>query len=188
MSRVAVVDIGTNSTRLLVADVSDGSVTELQRESIVTRLGEGVDATGALGAEPQQRVFAALDQYAEAIERHGADVRRVVLTSAVRDAGNGPEFADTVRERYGLTGGTLSGDEEARLSFLGATATRADVRPVAGDRHRRRLDRDGRGDRRNASSSTSRPRSAWSGTASATCTPTRRPRRSCRRWPTTRGR
>ncbi len=130
MSRVAVVDIGSNSTRLLVADLSDGSVTELQRESIVTRLGEGVDATGALGAEPQQRVFAALDQYAEAIERHGADVRRVVLTSAVRDAGNGREFADTVRERYGLTGGTLSGDEEARLSFLGATATRAESGPL----------------------------------------------------------
>jgi exopolyphosphatase/guanosine-5'-triphosphate,3'-diphosphate pyrophosphatase len=130
VTRVAVVDIGTNSTRLLVADVSGGSVTELQRESIVTRLGEGVDATGALGDEPKARVFAALDQYGEAIERHGADVRRVVLTSAVRDASNGREFADTVRERYGLTGGTLSGDEEARLSFLGATATRAGSGPL----------------------------------------------------------
>jgi exopolyphosphatase/guanosine-5'-triphosphate,3'-diphosphate pyrophosphatase len=130
VTRVAVVDIGTNSTRLLVADVSGGSVTELQRESIVTRLGEGVDATGALGEEPQGRVFAALDEYAEAIERHGADGRRVVLTSAVRDASNGRQFADTVRERYGLTGGTLSGDEEARLSFLGAAAARADSGPL----------------------------------------------------------
>jgi exopolyphosphatase / guanosine-5'-triphosphate,3'-diphosphate pyrophosphatase len=130
VTRVAVVDIGTNSTRLLVADVSGGSVTELQRESIVTRLGEGVDATGALGDEPKARVFAALDQYAEAIERHGADVRRVVLTSAVRDASNGREFADAVRERYSLTGGTLSGDEEARLSFLGATAARAASGPL----------------------------------------------------------
>jgi exopolyphosphatase / guanosine-5'-triphosphate,3'-diphosphate pyrophosphatase len=130
VTRVAVVDIGTNSTRLLVADVSDGSVSELERDSIVTRLGEGVDATGALGDEPQQRVFAALDQYAEAIERHGATVRTVVMTSAVRDASNGGAFADTVRERYGLEGDTLSGDEEARLSFLGATVARDDPGPL----------------------------------------------------------
>jgi exopolyphosphatase/guanosine-5'-triphosphate,3'-diphosphate pyrophosphatase len=126
VSRVAVVDIGTNSTRLLVAEVSDDGLAELQRESIVTRLGEGVDATGALGDEPQARVFAALDRYAEAIEHHGADVRTAVMTSAVRDASNGAQFADTVRDRYGLEGRTLSGDEEARLTFLGATATRGD--------------------------------------------------------------
>jgi exopolyphosphatase/guanosine-5'-triphosphate,3'-diphosphate pyrophosphatase len=130
VTRVAVVDIGTNSTRLLVAAVEDGRVTELQRESIVTRLGEGVDATGALGEEPQQRVFAALDSYADAIERHGATVRRVVMTSAVRDASNGAEFAQTVHSRYALEGSTLSGDEEARLSFLGATAARDDSEPL----------------------------------------------------------
>jgi exopolyphosphatase/guanosine-5'-triphosphate,3'-diphosphate pyrophosphatase len=124
VSRVAVVDIGTNSTRLLIAEVDGRSLTELQRESIVTRLGEGVDATGRLGDEPQQRVFAALDQYAEAIERHGAMTRIVVMTSAVRDASNGAEFAATVEDRYGLEGRTLSGDDEARLSFLGATAAR----------------------------------------------------------------
>jgi exopolyphosphatase / guanosine-5'-triphosphate,3'-diphosphate pyrophosphatase len=124
VSRVAVVDIGTNSTRLLVAEVDDESLTELQRESIVTRLGEGVDATGRLGDEPQQRVFAALDKYAEAIDRHGATSRVVVMTSAVRDAANGAAFADAVRERYGLQGRTLSGDDEARLSYLGATAAR----------------------------------------------------------------
>jgi exopolyphosphatase/guanosine-5'-triphosphate,3'-diphosphate pyrophosphatase len=124
VSRVAVVDIGTNSTRLLVAEVEDGSLTELERESIVTRLGEGVDATGRLGEEPQARVFAALDKYAEAIERHGATTRIVVMTSAVRDAENGAEFAATVTGRYGLEGRTLSGDDEARLSFLGATAAR----------------------------------------------------------------
>jgi exopolyphosphatase/guanosine-5'-triphosphate,3'-diphosphate pyrophosphatase len=126
VTRVAVVDIGTNSTRLLVAEVSDNGLSELQRESIVTRLGEGVDATGALGEQPQARVFAALDQYAEAIEHHGADVRTAVMTSAVRDASNGAQFADAVRERYGLEGKTLSGDEEARLTFLGATAARGD--------------------------------------------------------------
>jgi exopolyphosphatase/guanosine-5'-triphosphate,3'-diphosphate pyrophosphatase len=124
MTRVAVVDIGTNSTRLLVAEVADDRVDELQRESIVTRLGEGVDATGALGEEPQARVFAALDTYAAAIERHGADIRTAVMTSAVRDASNGVQFADAVRDRYGLVGRTLSGDEEARLTFLGATTGR----------------------------------------------------------------
>jgi len=126
VTRVAVVDIGTNSTRLLIADVGEDGLSELQRESIVTRLGEGVDATGALGEQPQARVFAALDQYAEAIEHHGADVRTAVMTSAVRDASNGAQFADAVRERYGLEGKTLSGDEEARLTYLGATAARGD--------------------------------------------------------------
>jgi exopolyphosphatase/guanosine-5'-triphosphate,3'-diphosphate pyrophosphatase len=130
VTRVAVVDIGTNSTRLLVAKVEAGRVTELQRESIVTRLGEGVDATGALGEEPQQRVFAALDAYADAIARHGATVRRVVMTSAVRDASNGARFAGAVRSRYALEGSTLSGDEEARLSFLGTTAARDDSDPL----------------------------------------------------------
>jgi exopolyphosphatase / guanosine-5'-triphosphate,3'-diphosphate pyrophosphatase len=130
VTSVAVVDIGTNSTRLLVAEVDGNSVHELQRESIVTRLGEGVDATGALGDEPQRRVFDVLSAYAEAIERHGATVRRVVMTSAVRDARNGAQFADTVRARYGLDGSTLSGDEEARLSFLGATAARGDSGPL----------------------------------------------------------
>jgi exopolyphosphatase/guanosine-5'-triphosphate,3'-diphosphate pyrophosphatase len=122
--RVAVVDIGTNSTRLLVADVRDGRVRELERRSIVTRLGDGVDASGRLGEAPQQRVLAALDEYARLIDAHGCERRTAVMTSAVRDAANGREFADLVRERYGLDGRTLSGDEEARLTFLGATATR----------------------------------------------------------------
>lgn len=122
MTRVAVVDIGTNSTRLLVADVDGGALRESERESIVTRLGEGVDATGRLGEAPQERVLAALDRYAPAVV--GADVRTAVMTSAVRDAANGDAFAALVRERYGLDGRTLSGDEEARLTFLGATAAR----------------------------------------------------------------
>jgi exopolyphosphatase / guanosine-5'-triphosphate,3'-diphosphate pyrophosphatase len=123
MTQVAVVDIGTNSTRLLVAEVGDGELRELARESIVTRLGEGVDATGRLGDEPQARVFAVLDTFAPSIE--GATVRTAVMTSAVRDAANGAEFAATVRDRYGLEAATLSGDEEARLTSLGATATRS---------------------------------------------------------------
>jgi len=123
--RVAVVDIGTNSTRLLVADVADGALTELDRRSIVTRLGEGVDATGALGDEPQQRVYSVLEAYARAIEEHGCEARTAVMTSAVRDASNGAQFAATVRDRYGLEGRTLSGDEEARFTFRGASASPA---------------------------------------------------------------
>jgi len=126
VSRVAAIDCGTNSIRLLVADVpAEGAHTDLLRRMEVVRLGEGVDATGRLGDEPQARVFRVLDGFRETMDAHGADVRTVVMTSAVRDAANGADFADTVRDRYGLTGSTLSGDEEARLSFLGATSTRA---------------------------------------------------------------
>jgi exopolyphosphatase/guanosine-5'-triphosphate,3'-diphosphate pyrophosphatase len=127
--RVAVVDIGSNSTRLLIADVDDGRVSERDRRTTVTRLGEGVDATGRLGEAPQQRVFTTLEGYAEAIERHGVQQRVAVLTSAVRDAANGGEFAAAVRDRFGLDGRTLTGDEEARLTYLGATAGRD---PAAG--------------------------------------------------------
>jgi exopolyphosphatase/guanosine-5'-triphosphate,3'-diphosphate pyrophosphatase len=122
--RIAVVDIGSNSTRLLIADVRGGTVEELDRRSVVTRLGEGVDASGRLGDAPQARVLAALDEFAAVIDAHRCERRIAVLTSAVRDATNGREFADAVRERYGLEGRTLSGDEEARLTFLGATAGR----------------------------------------------------------------
>jgi len=124
--RVAVVDIGTNSTRLLIADVEPGAgVAERHRESIVTRLGEGVDVTGRLGEEPQARVFAALERYAAEIAAHGCEASTAVMTSAVRDAANGGAFAALVRERHGLAGRTLSGDEEAGFTFAGATAARA---------------------------------------------------------------
>jgi exopolyphosphatase / guanosine-5'-triphosphate,3'-diphosphate pyrophosphatase len=130
MSRVAVVDIGTNSTRLLIADVAADGVTELDRRSIVTRLGEGLEATGALGEAPRGRVLAALDEYAEAIAQHDVLAKTAVLTSAVRDASNGGEFTAIVRDRYGLDADTISGDEEARLTFLGATAARAQADPA----------------------------------------------------------
>jgi len=129
--RVAVVDIGTNSTRLLVADVGADGVEELDRRSRVTRLGEGVDASGRLGGEPQRRVLDTLAEYAESIERHDCERRIAVLTSAVRDAENGSAFADAVRGRFGLDARTLSGDEEARLTYLGATAARdGDATPL----------------------------------------------------------
>jgi exopolyphosphatase/guanosine-5'-triphosphate,3'-diphosphate pyrophosphatase len=120
--KVAVVDVGSNSTRLLVARVGRGTLEELERRSVVTRLGQGVDASGRLAEEAQRRVLAALDGFAPALE--GCDLRLGVLTSAVRDAANGAEFAAAVRERYRLDARTLSGDEEARLTFLGATAAR----------------------------------------------------------------
>ena len=122
--RVAIVDVGTNSTRLLVADVREGAVEELERHSVVTRLGHGVDATGRLEQAAQERVLATLAEYAEAIERHGCERRLAVLTSAVRDADNSAGFTAAVRDRFGLDARTLSGDEEARLTYLGATAAR----------------------------------------------------------------
>jgi exopolyphosphatase/guanosine-5'-triphosphate,3'-diphosphate pyrophosphatase len=124
MPRVAVVDIGTNSTRLLIAEVSEGGLEELDRRSIVTRLGEGLESSGELGEQPRERVLAALDEYARAIADRGVQAKTAVLTSAVRDASNGAEFTETVRDRYGLDAATISGDEEARLTFLGATAAR----------------------------------------------------------------
>lgn len=125
--RVAVVDLGTNSTRLLVADVADGVLTEVERRTDVTRLGEGVDATGELAPAAVERVFAALERYRPAIA--SADVAVAVATSAVRDAANGAAFCAELGERFGLAARAISGEEEARLTFLGAT----DGRPADGE-------------------------------------------------------
>lgn len=123
--RVGVVDIGTNSTRLLIADVDEGHVRELDRRSQVTRLGDGVDATGELGEEPMQRVFATLEAYRAAIDERGCAATVAVLTSAVRDASNGSDFTTQVCDTYGLDARTIEGEEEAQLTFLGATTGRA---------------------------------------------------------------
>jgi exopolyphosphatase/guanosine-5'-triphosphate,3'-diphosphate pyrophosphatase len=124
--RVGVVDIGTNSTRLLVAEVdpSTGAVTELDRRTRVTRLGEGVDRTGRLAPAAIDRVSATLADYRAAIEAHGATATTAVLTSAVRDAVNGGEFTRRVHDDYGLEARAIGGDEEAELVFLGATSER----------------------------------------------------------------
>ena len=120
------VDIGTNSTRLLIADVAPGGVVEeLHRESIVTRLGDRTDATGRLRDDAMQRVFGALQRYRERIDEHAVTATTGVLTSAVRDAANGAAFTATVRERFGLDARTIGGDEEAALTFAGATSERA---------------------------------------------------------------
>jgi exopolyphosphatase/guanosine-5'-triphosphate,3'-diphosphate pyrophosphatase len=125
--RVAVADIGSNSTRLLIADVESGRVTrELERRSVVTRLGAGVDADGQLKEDAMERVYKTLDEFAQAIDEKSAHTRIAVLTSAVRDAANGEDFANTIKDRYGLEPHVLTGDDEAQLTFLGATSERND--------------------------------------------------------------
>jgi exopolyphosphatase/guanosine-5'-triphosphate,3'-diphosphate pyrophosphatase len=121
---VAVVDIGSNSTRLLIAALDDHHVTELVRHSNVTRLGAGVDADGRLRDDAMERVFNVLEGYRTEIEEHHCERAVAVLTSAVRDSANGQEFADAVRTRYSLEPHVLTGDQEARLTFLGATSER----------------------------------------------------------------
>jgi exopolyphosphatase/guanosine-5'-triphosphate,3'-diphosphate pyrophosphatase len=126
MTRVAVVDIGTNSTRLLIADVSPtGAVQELFRRSTVTRLGEGVDSSGSLTPAAIERARGALADYRRLIDDHECTANLAVLTSAVRDATNGPDFTERVRSDFALDARTLSGDEEAQLTFLGAMHDRS---------------------------------------------------------------
>ena len=124
--RVAVVDIGTNSTRLLVADVEGEGVRELDRRTTVTRLGEGLEASGRLSDDAMARVSDALAAYRERIDELGAERVVAVATSAMRDAANGPDFRADIEGRFGIDARTISGDEEARLTFLGATAGRED--------------------------------------------------------------
>jgi exopolyphosphatase / guanosine-5'-triphosphate,3'-diphosphate pyrophosphatase len=129
MTRVAVVDIGTNSTRLLIADVDPATrqVTERERRTTVTRLGQGVDHTGQLAPEAMERVHQALANYRAIIDDNNVDVVTGVLTSAVRDARNGAEFTTTTNDTYNINAATITGDEEARLTYLGATDGRADT-------------------------------------------------------------
>ena len=125
---VAVIDIGTNTTRLLVAEPEDGDVVELERRTTITTLGKGVDATGRLADDAMDRVAETIAAYREVIDRLGADPVIAVATSAMRDAENGPAFRDYLKEKYGVDARTISGDEEARLTFLGATSGRGDDR------------------------------------------------------------
>ena len=122
--RVAAIDCGTNSIRLLVADVDPGrgTLTDVDRRMEIVRLGQGVDTTGRLAPDALDRTLAALGGYAAAITRLGAADVRMVATSATRDASNAAEFIRRVTEVLGAGPEVLSGDEEARLSFTGATA------------------------------------------------------------------
>ncbi len=122
--RVAAIDQGTNTTRLLVADVHGGRVEEVHRESRITRLGEGVDARRRLLPLPIARVRNALTDYRRTAERLGAERTLLVATSAVRDAENGDAFLGEVEWSYGFDTRLAAGEEEAALSFGGATLGR----------------------------------------------------------------
>jgi exopolyphosphatase/guanosine-5'-triphosphate,3'-diphosphate pyrophosphatase len=120
VTRVAAVDCGTNSIRLLVADVEHREIVDLTRRMEIVRLGQGVDRTGVLAAEAIERTRVALVDYAGEIARLGATRVRMVATSATRDARNATEFQDMVTSVLGTPPEVVSGEEEARLSFLGA--------------------------------------------------------------------
>ncbi len=122
MTRVAAIDCGTNSIRLLVADVpAEGAHTDLLRRMEVVRLGEGVDATGRLAPQAIERTRRVLAEYAAAAGELGATAVRMVATSATRDAANRDVFTGLVREALGVDPEVASGAEEAALSFDGAT-------------------------------------------------------------------
>jgi len=128
--RVAVIDVGTNSTRLLVADVEGGRVSPVDRRSTVTRLGRGVDLSGHLASEAIEDVCGAIDNYVGMLEELGAETVNVIATSAVRDADNGSAFIAELRERFALSARVLDGEEEARATYLGATSERPPTEPT----------------------------------------------------------
>ncbi len=123
MTRVGAIDCGTNTIKLLIADLdaTTGDETVLVREMRIVRLGQDVDRTGRLADEAVGRTLAAIDEYAGLLERHGVGVLRFCATSATRDAANAAEFREAVRERLGVDPEVLTGDEEAALSYDGAT-------------------------------------------------------------------
>ena len=125
MNRVAAVDLGTNSTRLLVADVEDGSLSDVERETRITRLGEGVDRRRRLLPVPITRVRNVLTDYRRTIERLGGERTLVIATSAVRDAENGEAFLGEIEWSYGFATRLLTGDEEAALTLAGVANDRA---------------------------------------------------------------
>ena len=120
-ARVAALDCGTNSLRLLVADVGSDHLDDVVRDMRIVRLGQDVDRTGRFAPEALARTFAVLDEYADTIRSLGAEHVRMVATSATRDAANRDEFLTGVERRLGIVPDVVSGDEEAALSFAGAT-------------------------------------------------------------------
>ena len=124
------IDIGTNSTRLLLADVEGGRVTEVIRRSTVTRLGRGVDLSGQLSGEAIEATCEAIAEYVAAYREAGAGTVRAIATSAVRDASNGSAFVAELRERFALSARVLDGEEEARLTYLGASSEHPPSEPT----------------------------------------------------------
>ncbi|GAA1354316.1 Ppx/GppA phosphatase family protein [Falsarthrobacter nasiphocae] len=124
---VAGIDCGTNSIRLLIAETDgEGGLRELDRRTTIVRLGQGVDKTGRFAEEALERTFAAVDEYAAALREHEVAGIRFGATSATRDAENRDVFLDGVRDRLGITPEVIAGEEEARLSFTGATVGSVD--------------------------------------------------------------
>ena len=119
--RVAAIDCGTNSIRLLIADIDGSNFREITREMEVVRLGQGVDKTGAFHPDAIARTLAAVDKYAAEIARRGVEKIRFCATSATRDAANHALFIDGVKERLGIEPEVIAGEVEAALSFQGAT-------------------------------------------------------------------
>ncbi len=128
MRRVAAIDCGTNSIRLLVAETTP-ELRDLAREMRIVRLGQGVNETGTLAPEAIARTLAAVEEYAEIMDALNVEEARFVATSAMRDADNGEEFVSTVRSILGITPEVITGSEEASLTFRGATAF------IAGQQH-----------------------------------------------------
>jgi exopolyphosphatase/guanosine-5'-triphosphate,3'-diphosphate pyrophosphatase len=124
VTRVGAIDLGTNSTRLLVAEVEDGRVAEIERQLVITRLGEGVDRGRRLLPTGIARVRACLAGYRRALRDHGAERVLAIATSAVRDAENGEAFLREIERSYGVATRLLTGEEEALLTFRGVTAGR----------------------------------------------------------------
>jgi exopolyphosphatase/guanosine-5'-triphosphate,3'-diphosphate pyrophosphatase len=119
--RVAAIDCGTNSIRLLIADIDGSNFREIYRAMEIVRLGQGVDQNKAFHPDAIARTLAAVDLFAQEISKRGAEQIRFCATSATRDATNRELFIDGVKERLGIEPEVISGDEEARLSFIGAT-------------------------------------------------------------------
>jgi exopolyphosphatase/guanosine-5'-triphosphate,3'-diphosphate pyrophosphatase len=119
--RVAAIDCGTNSIRLLIADIDGNNFREITREMEVVRLGQGVDKTGAFHPDAIERTLAAVDKYAAEIAKRGVEKIRFCATSATRDATNRDLFIDGVKERLGIEPEVIAGEVEAALSFIGAT-------------------------------------------------------------------
>ena len=127
-TRVAAVDCGTNSIRILIADVNGDELVDVHRELRIVRLGQGVDGSGRLAPEAIARTETALQDYADLVRHHHAAAARMVATSATRDAANRNEFAAMVTNVLGVPPEVISGEEEAALSFMGAVHSLPDVK------------------------------------------------------------
>jgi exopolyphosphatase/guanosine-5'-triphosphate,3'-diphosphate pyrophosphatase len=128
--RVAVIDIGTNSTRLLISDVEGANAEQIDRRTTVTNMGRGVDHTNLICADAIEDVCGVISGYKARYEEMGAERVMAIATSAVRDATNGDAFIAELRERFNLDARLLTGEEEAHLTYLGATAHRPDGEPT----------------------------------------------------------